>query len=146
MIRVVADYLPDDLKGPQEAEEKEVLKIEGETLDNEEIEEEMDQEPELEWDDVCGEDKTIALSTGPPSESESSDDSEDAIQKSPLADDKNKKKVRMTTNKQKIGKNFYDTANVKNRNRSKKGAKNDKKQDQARLTRALKGDTKWLVE
>lgn len=26
----------------------------------------------------------------------------------------------MTTNKQKVGKNYYDTANVKNRNRNKK--------------------------
>lgn len=40
----------------------------------------------------------------------------------------------MTTNKKKIGVHYYETANVKNRNRDK-----DKPQDYARLERKLKG-------
>lgn len=52
----------------------------------------------------------------------------------------------MTTNKGKVGKNFYDSANVKNRNRAKGGSNNDKKEGQKRLEKVLKGSAKWIVE
>ncbi|KAJ1960346.1 GTPase required for pre-60S ribosomal subunit nuclear export and maturation [Dipsacomyces acuminosporus] len=73
-----------------------------------------DEEPESDENGEGGEDAEEEEDDEQQQEEEDDDDDDDESD-----EETPKKKVRMTTNKKKVGKHYYTTANVKNRNRKK---------------------------
>ncbi|KAJ3122803.1 GTPase required for pre-60S ribosomal subunit nuclear export and maturation [Nowakowskiella sp. JEL0407] len=71
-------------------------------------------------------------------EEDEDEDSELEEEDSDSDSEKTKKEARMKTNKQKVGKNFYDSANVKNRNRNKDGEQGGVKGDPRKLVSKMR--------
>lgn len=123
---------------------------------DDEISEDDDaEEEEVDYDELLGavEGDTVSSMGGNRSDDDDADDSDDSglddfiqqelgltfpANEDPLSDTESKqtKSKRMTTNKKKIGSHFYDTANVKNRNRDRKTPKNTNSRSSAKRPRA----------
>lgn len=160
-IRVDNDYMKEDLVGPAEEETAEV----SDASEGEEPEAEEDEE-DLDWDEVfehvVGE-ETSELPEN--SETESVDDSEvgdevaapvlgkrkaediETVASTMVSDSESEEEKedgpRMTTNKGKVGTHYYESANIKNKNR----AKTEKRRrtmdiDPRKLEKKFKGDGK----
>ncbi|KAI8908463.1 NUC091 domain-containing protein [Gorgonomyces haynaldii] len=161
-IRVTAQFLPEEMKNP-DGETVEESEDEAEEEDEEEEEEvdfddlvaaqesgtlpdaasEDDQSPAKKSPATKTASKTPTKESpakksakeSPAKESQDEEESEEESEEEKVQ----QKQKRMTTNKRKTGKNFYETANVKNKVRKAKS--NDKK-----LMKVLKGSGKWIVE
>eukprot|EP01135_Chromosphaera_perkinsii_P007637 Nk52_evm93s914 gene=Nk52_evmTU93s914 len=106
------------------------MKPEG-SQDAEELEKKRDESKKVDWDDVFGSVVGEKVSEMP-TKTESKDTGKQKMSKKRAREEdmeedprKSKKEKRKTTNKQKTGVHYYDTANVKNKNLAKKnGGKN----------------------
>ncbi|KAJ2849024.1 GTPase required for pre-60S ribosomal subunit nuclear export and maturation [Coemansia brasiliensis] len=132
-IPVAAEFLPIDLEGDKELKELED-KSEDEGSDEEDdkqtntkrkrtTDEEADSDVEADWDEVF---QSAAGKETPEVDSELDTDLSSAEEDGDAANDSSEeseeeevpqKAKRMTTNKQKVGNHYYQTANVKNRSR-----------------------------
>lgn len=138
-IRVTAEFLTDDLKNDS------APVSEGESLQEGSDQESSEDDEEAGWraDDQSQLESTLRFSDD--DSDSSSSDAESKVSKQSIQsdedDEKKKRRVekapRMTTNKRKVGTHYYETANVKNRNRNKKAASNSS---------AAKSTSKWRVE
>ena len=131
-IRVSADFMKSDLKGPFEEEEDEEEGHEETVHDLSGDEQETGDGASIEKDEETTWEQMMSVATGGKpavlsvddssevdSEQEDQDENDDDDVESVQSDKPVPKKSRMTTNKQKAT-NYYTSANVKNRNRDKK--------------------------
>jgi nuclear GTP-binding protein len=108
-IRVSTEFMEEDLKNEDDDEQ------------NEESEESEDCDWDEVFDDVVGESEALKEDSEKERIEESSDEELKVTEDEDDCEEEEKtKKVRMKTNKRKVGVHYYETANVKNRNRSKK--------------------------
>lgn len=118
-IRVIADFMPEDMRAPEgESEGEEIEEVEGDA------EEEVAEAEEATWEQAMGAvtgKEVVPAKIGEESESESENEGRINKAKS-LGTEPTEpvKKTRMTTNKKKTS-NYYSTANVKNKNKDKTG-------------------------
>lgn len=130
-LNVASEFNEADAHGPAGEDEGDDEEMAAEEEEEEEEEKEKVQvgrkrkaEDELDWDTVFAnvdaeEVDDIAGSAGEQEESDSEEEAEQASEDEDEEDAKRSKKDRMTTNKKKVGTHFYESANVKNRNRKK---------------------------
>ncbi|KAJ3312634.1 GTPase required for pre-60S ribosomal subunit nuclear export and maturation [Boothiomyces sp. JEL0838] len=138
-IRVTADFLPNDMRGPSTTDEVEFVP--------EEDKQDEEEDPAANWEKVFGKtddssslDGACFLMVDDESDEDSAENDDSKDQESSESEDeepaemqsedeetvKHKKAPRMTTNKAKAT-NYYTTANVKNKNKNKKVEKVGKK-------------------
>lgn len=131
-IFVTSAFSKDDLKASAEEEEEEATLANSDSVNDSktQVESEAEQSEENEeaddWDNVfqnvvethtTSKEPKVTIESEPDSELEFSEAESVASEQSI---EPKKKEPRMTTNKKKIGVHYYETANVKNKNRNKK--------------------------
>ena len=155
-IRVEAEFMEDDLKraADEEATDEVLLQGEHDLLEKDSTAQDVEEDVP-DWDQVfesvvgdtvegIPEDEQAKVKLD--QDEEQDEDQQDEESGSEVEDDEEvaattEKKTRMKTNKRKVGTHFYETANVKNRNRIKK-AKTPTSANPKRVEKRLKGDGK----